>query len=164
VKHLEKFVRLPERTKVPAPVVDRARVDKEYAQRLALTQQAIAAAEALEAERAAAEAQRAKPEFTAEVLKSRRSTWETAVAIAAAAYKVTPRDITGRRRQQPVVKARRAAIGMVYTVRPDLNVMDIARLFALDHTTVIYALQKLGLFRRRGTARPDMLHVGEASN
>lgn len=153
MEHLEKFVRLPQRVKAPVPIVDRTRVDREWAERALLTQQAAEAAEAFEAELAAR--QKKKPVslflFWTLVIKNRRATRDAALSFACEAFNVTPEDILGRQRKQPIVKARRAALGMVYIARPDLSLPALAGLFGLDHTSVIYALRKLDIYQNRSS-------------
>lgn len=58
--------------------------------------------------------------------------------------------IKGRAREQSIVAIRHEAIGLTYKLRPDLSLPQIGRVFNRDHTTVLFAVRKLGI--QRGTA------------
>ena len=160
MQHLEKFVRLPARTKTPTPIVDRARVDPEWGARAKLTQAALAAAEEFQARVVVLERQR--PVFMlifwALVLKNRAALRDAVVALAAEDHGVTPEDILGTRRKRAITRARWTAVGMVYIARPDLSLPTIARLFGLDHTSVLYALDQLGIYIKRSVNYKKGVH------
>lgn len=63
-------------------------------------------------------------------------------------HRLRPEEITGESRRLPIVRARHAAMAAIYVERPDLSLPQIGRAFGKDHTTVLSALQKLGVCRK----------------
>jgi hypothetical protein len=66
---------------------------------------------------------------------------------------VSVEEVFGKRRNAPVVVARQTAMAAVYVHRPDLSLVQIGRLFGRDHTTTLYAIRKLGVWRGGRDAR-----------
>lgn len=66
-------------------------------------------------------------------------------------------DIVGPSRAQRIVEARHAAMTATYLFRPDLSLPQIGRQFGRrDHSTVLHALQKSGVYRgRKPEGRPS---------
>jgi hypothetical protein len=69
--------------------------------------------------------------------------WRFLVALAALRGDVPVRVILSPSRQQPVVKARYAAMSLVYR-HTQYSMPGAGRLFGRDHTTVLHALKKTG--------------------
>jgi hypothetical protein len=67
-------------------------------------------------------------------------------------HDVTVADIMGRARWRGIVRARHDAIRAIVKLYPHKSYPDVGRLFGLDHTTIINALQVTGDFvpRLRG--------------
>jgi chromosomal replication initiation ATPase DnaA len=68
-------------------------------------------------------------------------------------HDVTVADIMGRGRWQGIVIARRDAIVAIVKLYPQRSYPEVGRLFGLDHTSIIHAVQMAGQFvpRLRGT-------------
>jgi chromosomal replication initiator protein len=66
------------------------------------------------------------------------------IAGIAAEYGFTVSEITGPSRTRDVVMVRQLAMVEVRKRKPALSLPQIGRLFNRDHTTVLYALRKLG--------------------
>lgn len=64
-------------------------------------------------------------------------------------FGVTVAEITGPRRGGKVLKARHAVIVAVYQARPDLTLPALGRMFNRDHTTILSALRKAGVYEAR---------------
>lgn len=60
---------------------------------------------------------------------------------------VTVTDLRSPRRPAYLTDIRQEAMALVYQLRPDLSLPAIARLFNKDHTTVLHAVRKLGVYR-----------------
>ena len=56
-------------------------------------------------------------------------------------------EIMGRSRVLHIARARGTVMAAVYVQRPDLSLNQIARFFGRDHTTVLAAVQKTGVWR-----------------
>lgn len=62
-------------------------------------------------------------------------------------HKVRVQEICGPRRTKRHVGARHEAIRLIHEACPELSTPDIASIFGLDHTSVIYVLGRKGLGR-----------------
>lgn len=63
-------------------------------------------------------------------------------------HMISPAIIIGPRRDRAAVAARYEAMALAYQRRPDLSLSQIARYFGnRDHTTIIHAVQKMGVWR-----------------
>lgn len=69
------------------------------------------------------------------------------IRIVAAKHGVSVTDIKSQTRTLHIVEARHEAMALVYQLRPDLSLPAIGRVFGRDHTTVLHAARKLGVFR-----------------
>lgn len=56
-------------------------------------------------------------------------------------------ELRGASRARVMVAARRAVIAAVYVERPDMSLPQLARFFRRDHTTLIHAVRKAGVWR-----------------
>lgn len=56
-------------------------------------------------------------------------------------------DVLGTSRNRRIVAVRQRAMAEVRKQRPDLHLTDIGRLFNRDHTTVLHALKKMGVWQ-----------------
>jgi hypothetical protein len=64
-------------------------------------------------------------------------------------YDVTLAEMDGDRRSIRVVQARHAAMAEIYVQCPSISLPEIGRMFGgRDHTTVLHAVKKLGVWRR----------------
>ncbi len=72
--------------------------------------------------------------------------WKFLVSVTAAHTGVSPRDILGRCRVPHIVSARHDAVAMVYS-HGNRTFHQMARLFGLDHSTIIYIVKKRGAAR-----------------
>lgn len=70
---------------------------------------------------------------------------------AAATFKVSMAQIRGKGKSSSMSAARQAVIAAVYVHRPDLSLNQIGKFFCRDHTTILHAVRKLGVWR--GVAR-----------
>lgn len=61
------------------------------------------------------------------------------------AHNVPVAYVLGKSRNRAIVDARQAAMAAVYQLRPDMSCPQIGKLFNRDHTTVLYAIVKLGV-------------------
>ena len=50
-------------------------------------------------------------------------------------------------RTKHIVEARHEAMALVYTLRPDLSLPQIGKIFERDHTTILYAVRKAKVYR-----------------
>lgn len=69
----------------------------------------------------------------------------------AAAYGLRVSDIRGPRGNKDVIAARHTAMARAYAERPDLSLPAIGSFFKRDHTTLIHAVKKMGVWRNPGT-------------
>jgi chromosomal replication initiation ATPase DnaA len=69
------------------------------------------------------------------------------IRLVATRHGVSVADIKAATHVLHIVAARHEAMAMVYTLRPDLSLPAIGRIFARDHTTVLSAVRKLGVYR-----------------
>lgn len=60
---------------------------------------------------------------------------------------ITYDDIVGKRRARKFVTARHQCMAAIYNQRPDLSLPAIGKVMKRDHTTIIHAVQKLGVWR-----------------
>ena len=72
-----------------------------------------------------------------------RATILTLIAEEAAKAGVAVEEVMGRARRRSIVRARYAAMRAVHRAYPDKSYPELARFFARDHTTVMYALGAL---------------------
>ena len=70
------------------------------------------------------------------------------VALVARAWRVTPDDITGFRRDRRVMLARRSAIVALRRLAPGLTTTEIGAAVGRDHSTVVHHLGIAGLAYR----------------
>ena len=59
-------------------------------------------------------------------------------------YGLTVDIIRGQSRSVPVVKVRHEAMAKVHMARPDLSLPALGRIFNRDHTSILFALRKMG--------------------
>ena len=71
----------------------------------------------------------------------------------AAEHNVSLDEILGPRRQPPLVAARHAAMAAVYLAKPHLSLPVLGRYFHRDHTSLLSALRKMGVYQPRN--RPE---------
>jgi chromosomal replication initiation ATPase DnaA len=69
------------------------------------------------------------------------------IRLVATRHGVSVADIKGATRVFHIVAARQEAMALVYKLRPDLSLPAIGRIFDRDHTTVLHAVRKLGVYR-----------------
>lgn len=82
--------------------------------------------------------------------------WQEAHAIirdAAAQSPFTVEDILSPCRIHDLVEVRQKAMVEVHTKMPGLSMKEMGRIFKRDHTTVLFALRKSGVWRRKFTRR-----------
>jgi chromosomal replication initiation ATPase DnaA len=70
------------------------------------------------------------------------------IRAAALRHGVSVRAILGPRKDRMVVVARMEAMATAYDVRRDLSLPAIGRLFGRDHTTILNAARKAGVWRQ----------------
>lgn len=68
---------------------------------------------------------------------------------------VTPAQILGPRRSYPIVAARHEAMAQAYLERPDLSIVQIGRQFKRDHTTLLSAAKKMGVWNSADSRTTD---------
>lgn len=79
-----------------------------------------------------------------------RNLMTLAIAEVATAHKVAVSDICkGGNGPRVITRARHAAIVKVHAMRPNLSYPQLGRLFNLDHSSVMSALRKAGVWKRR---------------
>jgi chromosomal replication initiation ATPase DnaA len=64
------------------------------------------------------------------------------IAQVAKRHRISPRDITGPRRNKKYIAARVEAIRIAADTRPDMSLTELGRIFQRDHSTIIHALNK----------------------
>lgn len=60
---------------------------------------------------------------------------------------ITYDDIIGPRRHKVITEPRQKCMAAVYEQRPDLSMPVIAKMFRRDHTTLLHATRKMGVWR-----------------
>lgn len=73
--------------------------------------------------------------------------WRFLLSLVALKHGVMQRDILGPRRNRFLIAARHEAIALTFE-HTQANKMNIGQHFTRDHTTVLYALRKLGRSRK----------------
>lgn len=64
------------------------------------------------------------------------------IAATAAEHGMTLADVMSRSRKQSIVDARAACVIAVMTARPNFSLSETGRYFGLDHTTILYIVQR----------------------
>jgi len=77
--------------------------------------------------------------------KSLREPVKHIIERVAGAHGMLPAHITGDQRAKPFVRVRYAAIAEVRRIYPEKSLPWLGRQFNRDHTTILYALRKMGL-------------------
>ena len=67
-------------------------------------------------------------------------------------FGVTVSAICGKARGMFFIAVRHRAIARLYLAKPDASLSQIAKWFNRDHTTVLHAVQKAGVWRNPGSA------------
>lgn len=101
---------------------------------------------ALDAERAA-EAEEARSQ------QIKRSIREICEDVLQDFPDITFDDVIGVRRTRNLIPARRACMAAVYVERKDLSTVVIGEKFKRDHTTILYAVRKAGVWDGEGGRR-----------
>ncbi|MBZ9807675.1 helix-turn-helix domain-containing protein [Mesorhizobium sp. ESP-6-2] len=70
---------------------------------------------------------------------------------------ITVDDIKGYGRSDVITAIRFEAIALVYSERPDLSLPQIARIFNRDHTSILHAVEKAGVYRPTRARRDDAM-------
>jgi hypothetical protein len=86
-------------------------------------------------------------DFLANNIEPKQLNPKEIIAVIARRHNVEIADIIGRSRLQHHVDARQEAIAAIYVQKPELSLPRIGRLFDRDHTTCLYAVKKLGVWR-----------------
>jgi len=71
---------------------------------------------------------------------------------AAERHGISARRLLGRGMNRQLVEARVDAMATAYVARPDLSLPALGRLFGRDHTTILHAVRKAGVYR--GARKP----------
>ncbi|MER9164381.1 helix-turn-helix domain-containing protein [Mesorhizobium sp. M0715] len=66
---------------------------------------------------------------------------------AAERHGISARRLLGRGMNKQLVEARFDAMATAYVARPDLSLPALGRLFGRDHTTILHAVRKAGVYR-----------------
>lgn len=93
-------------------------------------------------ERLRQEQSRARAAFLS-IPRDRKITVLEVIAAVAAKHGLTSDDIIGRSRKLNVLAARKEAMRMAHSLRPDLSSPQLGRIFKRDHTTILYILGKI---------------------
>lgn len=96
---------------------------------------------------AAVEERKRKAVEYAEAMKEAPPSPRSIIVLTEIGHGLPEGSITGTSRKVPVVKARFEAIAKVREARPDLSLPALGRIFRRDHTTILYALRKVGASR-----------------
>jgi hypothetical protein len=156
IEAYDKIPLLPQRKAAPTPVVPIARVDRERAERIELGEAAEEILARRAEQQALAEARRPLFSFIFYTLlfQSPTATREWARQQACEIYGVTLDQIISKshmRSTKPIAMARRAIIGVMYSLFPVRPLSRIARDAGVkNHTTVVYHVKALGIFKDRG--------------
>lgn len=76
-----------------------------------------------------------------------RTPVRTIINVVADKHHVTLEEIIGPSRSSKISEARHEAMALAYQNRPDLSTPMIARVFNRDHTTLLHAVKKMGVWR-----------------
>lgn len=68
---------------------------------------------------------------------------ELIIQLCAAKHGCTVADIHAKTRAKPAVTARHEAAYLIKTHRPDMSYPMVARIFGMDHTTIIHACRRV---------------------
>ena len=160
----------PKRKAAPTPVVYRGQIDKAWAEeqarvekeghdRKTLTREVMIALQANELR--VAEFEKRLPGLTilfyalALQPKAGHILKQLALAFVTERHGVTVEEIASDRKFETFVRARRDAVGMVYTARPTIGLAQLGRLFGVHHTTVLHMLRMLGIHERLKPVNPE---------
>lgn len=141
-----------------------ARLDAEDTARREQERRIVAEAKAL-AEAIIAEAKEQAAVITVqavEEVEARPRLVHDIISAVAEEYGVTVAEIKGLRREKYIVPARQEAMARVYRERPDLSLTVLGRLFHRDHTTVLSAIKKMGVWRKPGSGKHPVKGPHEA--
>lgn len=69
------------------------------------------------------------------------------IRVVATKHGVSVTDIKSQTRTLHIVEARHEAMALVYRLRPDLSLPAIGRIFNRDHTSILHAVRKAGVWR-----------------
>lgn len=69
------------------------------------------------------------------------------IRVVAVKHGISVQDIKSESRSRHMVEARHEAMALVYKLRPDLSLPAIGRIFNRDHTSVLNAVRKMGVYR-----------------
>ena len=84
--------------------------------------------------------------YTKVIDTTERTLVEDIIKQTAAAFGVRPADILGPRRDRNSVAARHMAMARAYVERPDMTLPELGRLFKRDHTVLLHAAKKMGVW------------------
>ena len=94
-----------------------------------------------------------------DILNVRSDSARAVVEAICRKYDITFGEMVGPRRSHHLVKARHEAMAAVWEARPDMSTIQIGKLFNRDHSSILYALGKLG----KTLAYRDRLAAAEAA-
>lgn len=83
------------------------------------------------------------------------------VEAVAQEHNVTVDELLGVCRQRHIVQARHAAWRKVASAMPTWSSTSLGDLFGVNHTTVLYALERTAESRRRKADKPDLVRAIE---
>ncbi len=88
---------------------------------------------------------------------------KTILRLVSLKYRVPIDEIAGPRRGKRIVRIRHEAIALVYQHCPQLSLPAIGRWFQRDHTTILHALRKMGVYEGSDARLfPTEASIGEA--